>query len=140
MDHLAILAKKRKFLPKIISGKKTIESRWYIHKKAPCHALAVGDRVFFKDSGDPVTVMSEVAKVLFFDNLTMIKIQEILKRYGNDICIQKSYAKNLDGKRYCSLIFLKNVQKITPFAIDKRGYGNMAAWITVENIELLKKK
>ena len=56
MDHLAILAKKRNLLPKIISGEKTIESRWYKFKKTPYNNISIGDTVYFKDSGEPANV------------------------------------------------------------------------------------
>ena len=35
MDHLAIMNPKRKLIPKILSGEKTIESRRYMMKVAP---------------------------------------------------------------------------------------------------------
>ena len=34
--------------------------------------------------------------------------------------------------------FLKNPQKIEPFKIDKKGFGNMAAWITLDDLGKLK--
>lgn len=35
MDHLAIMNPKRKLIPKILSGEKKIESRWYMMRVAP---------------------------------------------------------------------------------------------------------
>jgi len=139
MHHIAILNKQRKLLHKIISGEKTIESRWYKFRKTPYQNIKSGDIVYFKDSGDPITVKAEVSKTLFFDNLTLNKITDILKKYGKKIVIPVSYAKNLTDKNYCTLIFVTKVKKVTPFLIDKRGYGNMAAWITVDNIKNIKK-
>jgi hypothetical protein len=43
------------------------------------------------------------------------------------------------NKEYCILIFLKNVRPTKPFKIDKRGFGAMAAWITVDNISKIRK-
>jgi hypothetical protein len=37
------------------------------------------------------------------------------------------------------LIFLSNPVAVVPFDIDKTGFGNMAAWITVEDINKIKK-
>ncbi len=139
MDHLAILAKKRKLLAKIISGEKTIESRWYKFRKTPYNNISVGDDVYFKESGEPVTVKAKVNKVLFFDGLDEEQIKAILKVYGERICIPLAYAKKLVGKNFCSLIFIDKAQLIEPFNIDKTGYGLMAAWITVDNINTLKR-
>jgi len=47
--------------------------------------------------------------------------------------------KYVEGKNYCLLVFLKNPQAIEPFEIDKTGFGAMAAWITIDNIEKIKR-
>ncbi len=139
MDHLAILDKKRKLLQKIICGKKTIESRWYKFKKTPYQQIAAGDTIYFKDSGEPVSVKAKVSNALFFDQLDESKIRQIITQYGERIGISLSSTERLIGKNFCTLIFLENVELIPPFGINKKGYGMMAAWITVENIEKIKK-
>lgn len=142
MHHLAILDKKRKLLAKIISGEKSIESRWYKIKKTPYGIVKGGDIIYFKDSGEPVTVKATVEKVLFFSDMTREKYKDILEKYADAICLQNRNIENYLQQKYnyITLIFLKNVQEIQPFEVDKTGYGLMAAWITVENIQKLKKK
>ncbi len=139
MDHLAILDKKRKLLQKIISGEKTIESRWYKFKKTPYQQINQGDTIYFKDSGEPICVKAKVGKTLFFDNLNESKIRDIITQYGERIGISISSVERLRGKNFCTLIFLKDVESIHPFNIDKKGYGMMVAWITLESIEKIKK-
>ncbi len=139
MDHLAILSKERKLLAKIISGEKTIESRWYKFKRTPYRNISAGDSIYFKETGCPVTAKAEVSKVLFFENLNKNKIKEILEHYEREICIPLSYTAKLIGKNYCTLVFLENVKQIKPFDIDKKGYGLMAAWITVGDIGVIKR-
>lgn len=139
MEHLAILAKKGKLLSKILSGEKIIESRWYKFKKTPYQNISVNDVIYFKESGDPVTVKAKVSEVLFFDELNEKKIKEILTEYGEKICVSLSYTEKLEGKNFCTLIFIHEVQSVKPFDIDKTGYGLMAAWITVEDINSIKK-
>ncbi len=78
--------------------------------------------------------------MLFFDNLNLEKIEELLEKYGSEIGVSKAYAKELQGKNFCALIFINEVQKVQPFEIDKKGYGLMAAWITVENINFIRKR
>lgn len=139
MEHLAILAKKGKLLAKILSGEKTIESRWYKFKKTPYQNISVNDVIYFKESGNPVTAKAKVSKVLFFDELNEKKIEGILKEYGGRICVPLSYAEKLEGKNFCTLIFINEAQSVKPFDIDKTGYGLMAAWISVEDIISIKK-
>ncbi len=138
MDHLAILSK-GKILEKILSGQKTIESRWYRFRRDPYGTINSGDRIYFKESGEPVTAMAEVEKTEFFSDLTLEKIKWILRTYGKQICADESSAHAKADKRYCSLIFIKNVKQIEPFHIDKTGYGNAVAWIRVQNIDKLRK-
>ncbi len=143
MDHLAIMKKSWGLTKKILSGEKKIESRWYLNKSAPWDKIKIGEIVYFKDSGEPVTIKAEVEKVLQFVDLTPTKVEEILEVYGDDDGIEKCnvpyFYERFKNKKYCILIFLKNPQKIEPFEINKKGFGAMAAWITVDNINLLKK-
>jgi ASC-1-like (ASCH) protein len=139
MDHVAILSKKLKLLPKILTGEKTIESRWYKYSKPPYKSIKKGDNVYFKNSGDAVSVKARVADVLFFAKLDKETFNHIISEYGSSICINKSFWKNIKHKNLCTLIFLKDVKQITPFNIDKIGYGMMAAWITVDDINSIKR-
>ena len=127
---------------KILSGQKKIESRWYKSKYAPWGKIEKNDVVYFKDSGEPVTIKAEVDKVVSFSGLTPKKVSEILNEYGNDDGIEKTKIKDFfelfKNKNYCLLIFLKNPKKIEPFEIDKTGFGMMSAWLSVENIEKIK--
>ena len=68
MDHLAIMNPQRKLIPKILSGEKKIESRWYMMKIAPRERIHIGDTVYFKDAGKEVTAMAEVENVIQFDH------------------------------------------------------------------------
>ena len=139
MEHLAILSKKKKLLEKIISGSKTIESRWYKSKKAPFNTLSEGDLIYFKESGDKVIAKAVADKILIFNELTPEKIRSIILEYGSRIGIDLSYAEEIKDKKIGMLILLKNVEKIEPFEINKSGFGIMSAWISIENISKIKK-
>lgn len=142
MDHVAIMRKSLKLTDKILTGQKKIESRWYKSKCAPWERIKSGDTVYFKNSGEPVTLKADVDKVLSFPELTPNKVKEILREYGKGIGlgsddIQRSYER-VRCKRYCILIFLKNPKRIEPFKIDKTGYGLMSAWIITDDINKIK--
>jgi ASC-1-like (ASCH) protein len=144
MDHVAIMKKSWHLLEKIISGEKTIESRWYKNRSRPWNQISPGDKIYFKDSGEPVTLKARVTKVLQFSDLTPEKTKAILKKYGQkDLGITKNLPKDLkayfENKKYCLLVFLGDVQKVKPFKIDKTGFGAMSAWIRVEDIKKIKK-
>ena len=73
------------------------------------------------------------------------KVMVILEEYGikDGLGIDEidKYYKIFKEKNYCLLVFLKNPQKIKkPFKINKKGYGMMSAWISVNNINEIKIK
>lgn len=137
-DHVAYLSKSWKMLDKILDGRKTIESRWYVNKVNPWQNVSKGDVVYLKETGDPIRAKADVDDVLFFENLNKQSIDHILNEYGGRICLDESHHHLLKNKKYCILIFLNNVEKIHPFEIDKRGFGIASAWLTVDGIDSLR--
>jgi hypothetical protein len=91
-----------------------------------------------------VTVKAEIEKVLQFQSLNPGKIKQILNQYGKAIGLGikdiPKFFELFKNKQYCLLVFLKNPQQIKPFDIDKKGFGNMAAWICIDNVNKIKKK
>lgn len=139
MDHIAIMNKKWKLIDKILSGEKIIESRWYKNKISPWNKVKVGDRIFFKDSGEDVTAKAVVSQVQQFENLDEELVRKIIRDYGDKISLQNTNYKEWIGeKRYCILIWIKDAVEVKPFAINKKGFGNAAAWIAIDDINKIK--
>jgi len=142
MDHLAIMNPKRKLIPKILSGEKTIESRRYMMKVAPRNKIKADDTVYFKDAGKEVTASATVAKVLQYEHYDDKQLHDIVFTYWWPWWID--FHSSLDAayerakpKKYCILIFLRDPKKITPFVIDKTWYGSACAWISVPDIKAI---
>jgi len=142
MHHIAILKKEWNLLPLILSGDKSIESRWYKYKFSPWDKIKKGDLIFFKDAGNPVTAQAKVSKVIQIGNLEKKDVNEIIYKYGKQIRFQNTNIKDLKSwlqeKRYCILIFLKDPKRIKPFFINKKGFGNACAWLTVKDVNKIK--
>src|SRR3972149_10450099 len=138
MEHIAILRKSSGLLDRIVSGEKTIESRWYDAKCAPWDRIQAREKIYFKNSGDPVNVQAQVVKVLQFSDLNEVKIKSILGKYSEQIGIpgnkQRSFFQKVKNKKYCILIFLEKVIEIEPFHINKAGFGMMSAWLCVPEV------
>jgi hypothetical protein len=139
MDHVAILTPSRRLLPKILSGEKTIESRWYKARFAPWNRIAAGDTVYFKDSGKPITAAAEVARVFQLDHPSPSELRNVLAHHrGNPgICMEGTLAECTAWAKprpYVILVFLKRPRSIAPLAIDKSGFGNSCAWLSVQDI------
>lgn len=142
MDHVAILKKSWGLLDKILSGEKTIESRWYKTKHTPWNRIKAGDTVYFQNSGDPVSIKAKVTKVIQIANLTPAKTKQILAKYAKTDLGTKhmmpQVRKYAAGKKYCILIFFDNVEKIKPFRINKAGFGTLSAWLSLPDINRIK--
>lgn len=144
MEHLAIMKKSWGLTKKIISGQKKIESRWYKAKVAPWDKIKVGETIYFKDSGEPVSIKAQVKEVLQFSSLTPEKVAGLLETYGTDDGIEREdipqFYDRFKDKSYCLLIFLDNPERVEPFEISKKGFGTMSAWICLEDINQIRKK
>lgn len=140
--HVAIMKKEWGLVEKILTGEKKIESRWYSNRSRPWDTIAAGDMVYFKNTGEPVSLVAKVASVKQFAHLSPTLVDQLLDRYGQDDGITKDqlpiFKARFRTKNYCLLIFLQSVHKVKPFHIDKRGFGAMAAWLTVECIDEIK--
>ena len=139
MEHIAIL--RRGILEQILSGKKTIESRWYFSRRLPWNKIRAGETIYFKETGKPVTAKA-IAESVFQSELTPEKTRELIDKFSEGIGIRDKEAafQKLIGKKYCILVFLKKSEKIQPFEIDKKGFGAMSAWISVESIDRIRKR
>jgi ASC-1-like (ASCH) protein len=141
MEHVAIMNKSWGLTEKILRGQKTIESRWYKAKYAPWNRIQAGEIIYFKNAGEPVTISAIVDRVLYFSDLTPGKVEEILVQYGQDAGIEEEktpeFVERFKSKRYCMLIFLKDVQPVVPFEIDKHGFGSMSSWLCVDSVNRL---
>ncbi len=124
MEHIAIM--RQPFYDMVLSGEKTIESRWSMNKSAPFNRIKKGDVIYFKKTGCPITAVAEAAEVRFY-NLTPSIVEEIAKKYGKQIGTDKfKDYESCFSKKYLTLIWLKNVRQIAPIEVPK-SYG--AGWI-----------
>ena len=140
MDHVAILSKSSGLLEKILSGRKQIESRWYASRFPPWGKISVGDAIYFKYSGAPVQAKARVKAVKQFSDLTPSRVSDLWHHYGKLIGIDEvePQIESNRAKRYCILAYLEDVQRVRPFNINKKGFGNAAAWLPVGDINKVK--
>ena len=127
MEHLAILSSKLGLFDKILSGEKTIESRWYFNKKTPYRNIHPGEVIYFKEGKRFAKAIVE--KAMFFE-LTDKKIKELLSEYGDRLGVGIEFFDRIKGKRYGTLIFIKDAKEVKPFHVP----FSRAAWITKEKI------
>ena len=127
MQHIAIL--RQPFFDMVLSGEKTIESRWSMHKVAPYGKVGVGDEILLKETGKDVTATAIVKNVKYYE-LTPDKVEDIRIKYGKQIGTDKFEDwKSTRQKKYCTLIWLDEVKTISPFKVKR---SNGAGWIVLQ--------
>ena len=127
-SHLVIL--KKFYLDKILDGSKKVESRLIRSKVPPYDAVAVGDRLFLKESCGPVCAVAQAAGVRQFSNLTPSKISELKAKYNHSILGAEDYWCLKSDCKFAVLIRLKNVIKIKPVRINKKDWR---AWVVLKH-------
>ena len=143
-SHIAIMKSSWKLLPKILSGEKTVESRWYKTKACPWNRVFPGDTIYFKDSGKPVTLKARVTRVQQYilessEDATSLFLQIKNKDLGIKALTKQDIPQYvldyISSKKYAIFVSFDNVQKIKPFNINKKGFGVQAAWLCVRDVK-----
>ena len=140
MHHVAIMNPSF-LIDRILSGEKTIETRWYRTRRCPWGRIREGDIVWFKESGGPVRAKAIVSKVEEVE-LGRVDVADLVRKYAPK---GKAFFRNPDKtiemarrKKYAVFIHLDRPEKVEPFQIRKDGFGTGAAWLCVDDIEEIK--
>jgi len=144
MQHIAIMKKEWGLTQRIIDGVKTIESRWYKFKTGSWGRVRVGEEIFFKDSGSPVTVKAAITKVEQYKIKNNHEAVKLMIAYALEVLgtttLSKPIKDYITNKKYAVFVHFNKVKKITPFDIDKAGFGMQCAWLVVDSVNKIKKK
>lgn len=115
--HLAILAEP--FLSFVLSGRKTIESRFTRTRCAPFDQIRSGDIILLKRVGGPVCGLVLAKQTWFFD-LHFQPIDTIRERYGDPICADDAFWELKRGAAYATLIELAEPISIGAIPCNKK--------------------
>lgn len=123
MKHLAIF--KGEAGENILSGKKTIESRFSRKKTVPFGQVSSGDLVYIKPSGKDIIGQFRVKKVIFFDNFDLNELKE---KFG--VQLELDDLKGKEDCKYASLIFIGNSSRFitSPIRIKK---SDLRGWVVL---------
>jgi ASC-1-like (ASCH) protein len=136
--HLVIL--KKPYLDLILTGRKTVESRFTKTKCAPFGQISAGDKLFLKESSGPVCALATVSEVRSFDNLCPHQISRLKQQYNHLISGSDAYWRSKADCRFGLLVWLENVRAIEPVQINKKDWR---AWVILkekEDFGLLNKR
>ena len=126
--HLAIF--KGKVGEAVLSGKKTIESRFSRVNNPPFGVIESGDLVYIKPSGKDIIGQFRVKKVIFFDHLDSSDLNDLKNRYGKELAVEGSYWEKVANARFGTLIFIGDSSRFitSPIKFPKK---DLRGWVVL---------
>jgi hypothetical protein len=126
--HLAVFVEP--YLQYIFEGKKTVESRFGVHRCPPFGYVREGDVLLLKKSGGPITGVCSVGQVWFY-RLDVHSWRKIKQEFSSSLCAQDpEFWNQRRAASYATLMLIKDVRPITPFEISKK---DRRGWVTLRN-------
>jgi hypothetical protein len=140
MDHVVYLDAKAKEMANILTGQKTMIIRGAAGRKIPYGRVEENDVLYFinNNAEGQVKAKATVSSLSNSNKMTKEESISLVEKHQKELQLTSKQFKRWAGKRYIVLISLKQIEEITPFAIDKTNYGNMDYWLPVEKIETVK--
>lgn len=128
MKHLAIFTKG--VGEKILTGQKTVESRFSQRKNPPFGVISSGDLVYIKPSGKDPIGQFRVQKVFFFEGLSGQDLNDLQKRYGKQVQAEENYWESKKNSKYGTLIFIGEVDPFitSPVKFPKK---DLRGWVVL---------
>jgi len=125
--HLAIM--NEPYLSALVSGEKTVESRFSRKRIDPWMHVSENDLVLFARSGGAIAGSFFVEKAMYFD-LTMDRISK-LQTYSRQICswLSPTFWEERVDARFATLLSVADVETCVQFRLRKR---DQRAWITFD--------
>ena len=126
--HLAVFTEPYASL--ILSGDKTVESRFSCVKCAPYDRVSHGDLVLIKESGGPVIGIFKVGGVWYYE-IDDSSWGEIRERFAEAICPQgSSFWSDRSSAQYATLMKVQKPDRLKPVTWPKR---DRRGWVVIPN-------
>jgi hypothetical protein len=123
--HIAIFVEP--FLSMVLSGEKTIESRFSRKRCAPYGVIGDGDVILLKEVAGPICGIA-LARRTWCHDLISIPIGRIRDRFGAGIRADEAFWASRADALYATLIELDAVASIAPVSCDKR---DRRGWVSL---------
>lgn len=128
--HLAIFAEP--YLSMVLSGKKTIESRFSRNRCAPYGEIGDGDIILIKEVSGPICGVTLARRTWCYD-LVAEPIERIRSRFGAGICADEAFWDSRADSLYATLIELDATASIAPMYCDKR---DRRGWVSLRSRQM----
>ena len=129
--HLGVFVEP--YLSFVLEGRKTVESRFSVTRRAPYGRVDSGDVIFIKRSGGPIVGLCKVQHAWYYE-LDTDAWSLIKERFGHAICASgEAFWESRRHACYASLIRVAEVTPLTPIRFSKR---DRRGWVTLNHISV----
>jgi hypothetical protein len=125
--HLAVFSEP--FLSFVLSGRKTLESRFSRFRIAPFDAVAPGDVILIKAVAGPIRGVALAQRTWFFD-LSSAPIRTLRERFATGICANDDFWDDKRDAAFATIIELAEPAAIEPLGCDKK---DRRGWVTLRS-------
>lgn len=125
--HLAVFA--QPFLSMVLSGEKTIESRFSRIRCAPYGEIGSGDIILIKEVSGPICGIALAGRTWCY-HLISQPIDSIRQRFGGGIRADEEFWMSQSDALYATLIELHAPSRIAPVNCDKR---DRRGWVALRS-------
>lgn len=126
--HLAVFVEP--YLDFVLSGKKTVESRFSMVRFPPYGRVARGDLVLLKESGGPVVGVCEIGAAWFY-KLDQDSWKTIRHEFSRALCAEDpSFWRNRKSAEFATLMYVARAKRIPPVDWPKR---DRRGWVVVRS-------
>lgn len=119
----------------ILFGQKNIETRFSQRRIPPFGVIGRGDLVYMKPPGAEVVGQFRVKRVIFFDGLDKINIENIFKQYKDLFSVgnleeDEKYQQDKINSKFASLIFIADSERFitSPIKVSKK---DLRGWVVL---------
>jgi hypothetical protein len=125
--HLAIFVEP--FLTAVLDGRKTVESRFGVHRRPPYRCVDAKDIILIKRSGGPIVGVAQAGAATFHE-LSPAVLSDIRERFAFQLfALDEDFWESRADKQYATLIELNDPAEVTPFPFPKR---DRQGWVIID--------
>ena len=124
--HLAVLVEP--YLSLLLSGEKTMESRFSMTRRTPFRCVKANDILILKRSAGPIAGICRIADVDFY-HLDPASLSRLREEYHDALAIQdQRFWDRQSNMRYATLMRISNP---TPLSNVRCGKRDQRGWVTL---------
>ena len=133
--HVVII--REPYLTRVLSGEKTVESRFLHIRAAPFGCVVPGDLLLLKRVGGPIVAEASAGAVREFADLSPARVLALIDAFREQLRLDADFVARAQTARYAVLIWLAELRALDmPRPYAKRDRRGWVVLTEVENEEL----